>query len=87
MPIYEYKCGECGRVTEHLASGFSEKAPSCAHCGSDKLSKLFSVPSSPRAGNAHSHADMCGGMEGACGFDQGGTPPCGMTPGSCGHSG
>ncbi|MFH1371688.1 MAG: zinc ribbon domain-containing protein [Planctomycetota bacterium] len=43
MPIYEYKCDDCGKITELLESSGNKGVRSCAHCGSGKLSKQFSV--------------------------------------------
>jgi putative FmdB family regulatory protein len=34
VPIYEYKCKSCGRLTsQFFKSASAEKAPSCQHCG------------------------------------------------------
>ncbi|HZP57155.1 MAG TPA: zinc ribbon domain-containing protein [Dehalococcoidia bacterium] len=34
MPIYEYKCKSCGRLTSQLVRNTSaETAPACQHCG------------------------------------------------------
>jgi putative FmdB family regulatory protein len=34
MPIYEYKCKSCGRLTSRFfRSAGDEKAPACQHCG------------------------------------------------------
>lgn len=44
MPIYEYRCQGCGRVTERLIRG-SATIPSsatCAHCGSEDTVKIIS---------------------------------------------
>ena len=42
MPLYEYKCGECGR-RETVMHGFNEPAPErCPRCGGEKLTRLFS---------------------------------------------
>jgi putative FmdB family regulatory protein len=44
MPIYEYKCADCGAVTELLVRSATETAqPVCASCGSADLRKLFST--------------------------------------------
>ncbi len=44
MPLYEYKCQDCGHVTEILQRG-SEKEPDlqCSECGSRQLRRKFSV--------------------------------------------
>jgi len=43
MPIYEFKCKDCGKISEFLISvgqdTFGEK---CNFCGSEKLEKIFS---------------------------------------------
>ena len=43
MPIYEYRCKDCGKVSEFLV-GVSEDAPQikCKFCNSEKLEKIFS---------------------------------------------
>ncbi len=34
MPIYEYKCTACGRLTsQFFRSADAERAPACQHCG------------------------------------------------------
>jgi putative FmdB family regulatory protein len=43
MPIYEYRCGDCGRLTSVLVRGFSATVePACARCKSKNLRKLVS---------------------------------------------
>jgi putative FmdB family regulatory protein len=60
MPIYEYKCDKCGKVTEFLenASGRSDKR--CAHCGGGKLTKVLSLFS---AGVKQGDSKRCHGCE------------------------
>ncbi|MCJ7745690.1 MAG: zinc ribbon domain-containing protein [Actinobacteria bacterium] len=41
MPIFEYKCKECGNRFEVLVRG--KERVSCPECSSRKLSKLFST--------------------------------------------
>ena len=41
MALYEYKCMDCGEITEYLVFSQSEKL-SCKKCGSEKLEKLMS---------------------------------------------
>jgi putative FmdB family regulatory protein len=43
MPIYEYKCGQCGRIFELLIRSKSQK-PHCKHCESTELKRLVSRP-------------------------------------------
>jgi len=43
MPIYEYKCDDCGKITELLESSGNKAQRKCAHCGGKKLTKQMSV--------------------------------------------
>ncbi|MHC4498826.1 MAG: FmdB family zinc ribbon protein [Planctomycetota bacterium] len=43
MPIYEYKCADCGRISEFLENSSGKSSRACAHCGSAKLTKQLSV--------------------------------------------
>lgn len=44
MPIYEFKCADCGRITNlfvrSVSSEFSQ--PKCEHCGSERTSRAVS---------------------------------------------
>lgn len=45
MPIYEYRCQNCGRRVSILWRSFSDveaKPPQCSRCGSHNLSRLIS---------------------------------------------
>ncbi|MEE9201664.1 MAG: zinc ribbon domain-containing protein [Dehalococcoidia bacterium] len=42
MPIYEYRCGGCGRKVSLLVRGASTTL-ACPRCGSADLSRLFST--------------------------------------------
>ena len=41
MPIYEYRCEQCGHDFEELV--FGDAKPPCPACGSDRTSKLMSA--------------------------------------------
>ena len=41
MPVYEYKCKDCGKVSEILVFS-SEETPDCKHCGSKNIEKILS---------------------------------------------
>ena len=44
MPVYEYQCDKCGKVTEHLRQMSQADAPAvCEKCGSDKTHRVHSV--------------------------------------------
>lgn len=41
MPIYEYKCGDCGKNFEYLV--FGKDKPNCPSCDSENVGKKISV--------------------------------------------
>jgi putative FmdB family regulatory protein len=43
MPLFEYKCSDCGKVSEFLEKADTKTVRICAHCGGGKLSKQFST--------------------------------------------
>lgn len=77
MPIYEYRCLDCGRVTEFLIRS-QEQTVRCPHCGSYSMEKLLSVPYVMSSGGYESagHTTCCG-RDTPCE-----TPPCAST-GTC----
>jgi putative FmdB family regulatory protein len=76
MPIYEYKCRECGELSEFRISAQSDTEKLiCKKCGSHKLDRKISVPSIASVRNTPSGQTCCGNPGGGC-----------STPGSCcGH--
>ncbi|MFC1667861.1 zinc ribbon domain-containing protein [Chlamydiota bacterium] len=74
MPIYEYKCHECGGVSEFLISKSNNKQNvHCIHCSSAKVEKIFSVLSLPK----NTSTDF-GSCQKSCmdGMGAPGRPPC-----------
>ncbi len=45
MPLFDYQCGDCGKVIELLIKDKSDR-PQCTYCGSSKLKRLISAHSS-----------------------------------------
>ncbi len=45
MPIYEYECKKCGRVTEALQGFNDPPLKKCKYCKTGKLEKLISLSS------------------------------------------
>jgi len=43
MPIFEYKCDKCGKISEFLEGPGRQGLKICAHCGSKSLKRQFSV--------------------------------------------
>ncbi|MGH9475315.1 MAG: FmdB family zinc ribbon protein [Terriglobales bacterium] len=79
MPIYEYRCQDCGGTFERLSWG-GEQTPTCG-CGSQKAERVwFSRVAVATGGDFDAGADAgpegecCGGSDegcggGACGTD------------------
>ncbi len=43
MPIYEYQCGSCGRISSHVVLGSKRKSrPACPHCASPLTRRVMS---------------------------------------------
>ena len=43
MPIYEFTCGDCGRLTSTFTKSMNAKVDvGCSHCGSKKMSRALS---------------------------------------------
>lgn len=51
MPIYEYRCGECGKKSSALLPSFSSPDPACPHCGKPALKRLVSTFATTRSGD------------------------------------
>ncbi len=83
MPVYEYRCGACGKKTEDivLAGDAADYVPACAHCGSLAVSRLLSTFAAHGGHDDASHDSPCG--MGAC--EAGDMSACGM--GGCGLGG
>jgi len=71
MPIYEYKCQECGKVSEFFIRSVSGgETLTCASCGSHNLERVLSMPSLLK-GKATAPGTTCCGRAERCE-----TPPC-----------
>lgn len=42
MPLYEYRCQNCGKRSSFLKSMSDTSLPTCPHCGSQKMQRLIS---------------------------------------------
>jgi putative FmdB family regulatory protein len=79
MPIYEYRCKDCGMESEHIVFG-SEDEIKCPKCGSSNMEKLMSATSSLTGSSPHK---MPGPKDtGCCGSRPGEAAGC-AGPGSC----
>jgi len=70
MPIYEYRCLECGRVSEIFLYNLNSQNVQCPECGSYKLEKLLSVSYTLKTDAPIPGTTCCGRTE-RCE-----TPPC-----------
>jgi putative FmdB family regulatory protein len=69
MPIYEYRCRDCGTTFEALVR--DERSVTCPHCGDSSLDKLLSAPFISSGRTARQAGHTCCGREERCE-----TPPC-----------
>jgi putative FmdB family regulatory protein len=69
MPIYEYRCTDCGHSCERLMSNSSDSNPDCPQCGkrTEKLVSSFAAKAggsccdgSPDAGGSCCSGGSCG---------------------------
>jgi len=70
MPIYEYRCKNCGEQMEILVRFGTSTPLVCPNCGSTLLEKLLSMPY-VMAGERRPAGRTCCGREERCE-----TPPC-----------
>ena len=76
MPIYEFRCGSCGRKVEELRPlGTANEPMRCPDCGA-AMERVFSVPGGIRTGQGRAPGKTCCGRDERCG-----APPC--SDGSC----
>jgi putative FmdB family regulatory protein len=72
MPIYEYKCRDCGEVSEVLAGmGSRDESPACKHCGSDHVERILSASFISVKGVIQKGGTTCCGQTERCD-----SPPC-----------
>lgn len=61
MPIYEYQCAACGKITEIITVGSeSGEAGQCPACGSRDLEKKMSAASIPKMSARPAGKTCCG---------------------------
>jgi putative FmdB family regulatory protein len=70
MPIYDYRCRECGKVSEIFLRSLHSEAIRCPACGSENLERLISSSYMIRM-EASAPGTTCCGRETRCD-----APPC-----------
>ncbi len=79
MPIYDYRCRDCGTVSEVLVRGEDSASARCASCGGENLERLLTASYTIRMESAGDGGQTCCGRNERCD-----TPPCSMG-GGCHH--
>jgi putative FmdB family regulatory protein len=78
MPIYDFKCSNCGTVSEFRVQNNSEgDALTCPICGGQTMERQLSAPAFLKGGSHHPGTTCCGRAE-RCD-----TPPCSSGGGGC----
>jgi putative FmdB family regulatory protein len=70
VPMYDFKCNNCGEVSEILFQSSGDKPINCPDCGSTQMERLISSSYIVKAGTSH-RGDTCCGREERCE-----KPPC-----------
>ena len=78
MPIYEYRCDECGKKSSALLPSFSSPDPICPQCGKPALRRLVSTFATVSSGDDGGDdfgggGDDYGGGDGDFGGDDSGS--------------
>ena len=82
MPIYEYRCTECGFQKEHLQKMNDAALQTCPSCGAGAYEKLLSAAGFQLKGNGWYATDFKGGSSSSASSSESAAPAtaCG---GSC----
>ena len=70
MPIYDYSCQDCGKVSEILTRGAENQTIHCPECGSDNMLRLMTSSYMIKMGGSKKGNTCCGSEE-RCS-----SPPC-----------
>ncbi|RMF10247.1 MAG: zinc ribbon domain-containing protein [Candidatus Neomarinimicrobiota bacterium] len=70
MPMFDYRCENCGHVFEELvwSSSVPDEEISCPKCGARKAKRLLSAPAVSVGGSASSTAPSAGSCRAPSGF-------------------
>jgi putative FmdB family regulatory protein len=70
MPIYEYRCEECGKRSSALLGSYSSPDPACPHCGKPALRRLVSTFATVSSSESDGGDDDFGGPDDFRGGDE-----------------
>mgnify|MGYP001450459416 CR=1 FL=1 len=85
MPIYEYRCADCGAQHEHLQKLSDAPITRCPDCGSAHYEKLVSAAGFQLKGSGWYATDFKGGASSAqSSGSEGGDKPATSGGGCCG---
>ena len=59
MPLFEYRCEECGHVTEFLEKAGAKAGHECEECGSRKTDRVLSAFAVREGGSSGSTGASC----------------------------
>lgn len=82
MPLYDYLCLDCGKVSETLLTSSSETVE-CTGCGSKNVKRLLSAPSSLSGASRQGLPGL--GEPSCCGSAPGMAAGCSGPGSCCGH--
>lgn len=66
MPLYEYRCNECGHHFEVLVRVEQSAEPFCPECGHDRVARQLSVFKASTATPGNDVEFVCPSMDGTC---------------------
>ena len=73
MPIYEYRCGDCGHIFDALQKMSDDPLKQCPECNENALKKLMSAPKFRLKGSGWYETDFkSGNKKNVAGSDTGG---------------
>lgn len=84
MPIYEYRCADCGHQQEHLQKMSDAPLSVCPACGQSSYGKLLSAAGFHLKGSGWYATDFKGGSKAATAKPD--TPAPSSSTGPCGGS-